>query len=104
LKSKLFSPSLWHERTSTHPLIVNIHGGPHGQNGPSFNFKNQVYAARGWATLNVNFRGSTGYGRNSPMRFLAIKTATKARMFCMASARRCGGICGSIASAWALKA
>ncbi|HXY23872.1 MAG TPA: S9 family peptidase [Candidatus Acidoferrum sp.] len=49
--------------TSKHPLIVNIHGGPHGQNGPAFNFKNQVYAARGWATLNVNFRGSTGYGQ-----------------------------------------
>jgi dipeptidyl aminopeptidase/acylaminoacyl peptidase len=49
--------------TSKHPLIVNIHGGPHGQNGPGFNFKNQVYAAHGWATLNVNFRGSTGYGQ-----------------------------------------
>jgi dipeptidyl aminopeptidase/acylaminoacyl peptidase len=49
--------------TSKHPMIVNIHGGPHGQNGPAFNFKNQVYAARGWATLNVNFRGSTGYGQ-----------------------------------------
>jgi dipeptidyl aminopeptidase/acylaminoacyl peptidase len=49
--------------TSKHPLIVNIHGGPHGQNGPAFNFKNQVYAARGWATLNVNYRGSTGYGQ-----------------------------------------
>jgi dipeptidyl aminopeptidase/acylaminoacyl peptidase len=49
--------------TSRHPLIVNIHGGPHGQNGPGFNFKNQVYAAHGWATLNVNFRGSTGYGQ-----------------------------------------
>ncbi len=46
-----------------YPLIVNIHGGPHGQQGPSFNFKNQVYAARGWATLMVNFRGSTGYGQ-----------------------------------------
>jgi dipeptidyl aminopeptidase/acylaminoacyl peptidase len=46
-----------------HPLIVNIHGGPHGQQGPSFNFKNQVYAARGWATLMVNYRGSTGYGQ-----------------------------------------
>jgi dipeptidyl aminopeptidase/acylaminoacyl peptidase len=49
--------------TSKHPLIINIHGGPHGQNGPGFNFKNQVYAARGWATLNVNYRGSTGYGQ-----------------------------------------
>jgi dipeptidyl aminopeptidase/acylaminoacyl peptidase len=44
-----------------YPLIVNIHGGPHGQQGPSFNFKNQVYAAHGWATLMVNYRGSTGY-------------------------------------------
>src|SRR6266704_209654 len=49
--------------TPKHPLIVNIHGGPHGQNGPAFNFKNQVYAARGWATLQVNYRGSTGYGQ-----------------------------------------
>jgi dipeptidyl aminopeptidase/acylaminoacyl peptidase len=49
--------------TSKHPLIVNIHGGPHGQNGPAFNIKNQVYAAHGYAVLNVNFRGSTGYGQ-----------------------------------------
>ena len=46
-----------------HPLIVNIHGGPHGQNGPAFNFRNQVYPARGWAVLQVNYRGSTGYGQ-----------------------------------------
>jgi dipeptidyl aminopeptidase/acylaminoacyl peptidase len=49
--------------TSKHPLIVNIHGGPHGQQGPAFFFKHQVYAARGWATLMVNYRGSTGYGQ-----------------------------------------
>ena len=49
--------------TSKHPMIVVIHGGPHGQQGPAFNFKNQVYAAKGWATLMVNFRGSTGYGQ-----------------------------------------
>jgi len=48
---------------SKHPLIVVIHGGPHGQQGPALNFKNQVYAARGWATLMVNYRGSTGYGQ-----------------------------------------
>src|SRR5262249_19214456 len=46
-----------------YPLIVNIHGGPHGQQGPAFNFKNQVYSSRGWATLMVNYRGSTGYGQ-----------------------------------------
>jgi dipeptidyl aminopeptidase/acylaminoacyl peptidase len=46
-----------------YPLIVNIHGGPHGQQGPAFNFKNQVYAAHGWATLMINYRGSTGDGQ-----------------------------------------
>jgi dipeptidyl aminopeptidase/acylaminoacyl peptidase len=46
-----------------YPLIVNIHGGPHGQQGPAFNFKNQVYASHGWASLMVNYRGSTGYGQ-----------------------------------------
>ncbi len=48
---------------SKHPLIVDIHGGPHGQNGPAFNFRSQVYAAKGYATLMVNYRGSTGYGQ-----------------------------------------
>jgi dipeptidyl aminopeptidase/acylaminoacyl peptidase len=48
---------------SNHPMVVVIHGGPHGQQGPSFNFRNQVYAGRGWATLMVNYRGSTGYGQ-----------------------------------------
>ena len=45
------------------PLIVNIHGGPHGQQGPAFNLRNQVYSSRGWATLMINYRGSTGYGQ-----------------------------------------
>jgi dipeptidyl aminopeptidase/acylaminoacyl peptidase len=49
--------------TSKHPLIVVIHGGPHGANGPAFTFKNQVYAAHGYAVLNVNYRGSTSYGQ-----------------------------------------
>jgi dipeptidyl aminopeptidase/acylaminoacyl peptidase len=49
--------------SSKHPMIVNIHGGPHGQNGAAFNFKNQVYAGKGWAVLQVNYRGSTGYGQ-----------------------------------------
>jgi dipeptidyl aminopeptidase/acylaminoacyl peptidase len=48
---------------TTHPLIVAIHGGPHGQQGPAFNLKAQVYASKGWATLMVNYRGSTGYGQ-----------------------------------------
>jgi dipeptidyl aminopeptidase/acylaminoacyl peptidase len=46
-----------------HPMITMIHGGPHGQQGPVFNSKAQVYAARGWAVLMVNYRGSTGYSQ-----------------------------------------
>jgi dipeptidyl aminopeptidase/acylaminoacyl peptidase len=48
---------------SKHPLIVDIHGGPNSSNGPEFDFKPQVYASQGWATLTVNYRGSTGYGQ-----------------------------------------
>ena len=44
-------------------MIVMIHGGPHGQQGPAFNSKAQVFAAQGWAALMVNYRGSTGYGQ-----------------------------------------
>src|SRR5262249_26810525 len=52
------------DASSRHPLIVMIHGGPHGQQGPAFNHRAQVYAARGWAALMVNYRGSTGYGQH----------------------------------------
>ena len=45
------------------PLIVMMHGGPHGEQGPQFNAKAQVYAAHGYASLMVNYRGSTGYGQ-----------------------------------------
>ncbi len=48
---------------SKHPLIVVIHGGPHSQQGPAFNFRNQVFANKGWGTLMVNYRGSIGYGQ-----------------------------------------
>jgi len=46
-----------------YPMIISIHGGPHDQQGPAFNFKNQVYSSHGWAILMVNYRGSTGYGQ-----------------------------------------
>ena len=48
---------------SKHPLIVIIHGGPHGAQGAAYSTKSQFYAGRGWATLQVNYRGSTGYGQ-----------------------------------------
>ena len=48
---------------SRHPLIAMVKGGPHTQQGPNFVLRAQVYAAQGWATLMVNYRGSTGYGQ-----------------------------------------
>lgn len=46
-----------------YPLVAVIHGGPHGQQGPAFNSKAQIYAGAGFASLMVNYRGSTGYGQ-----------------------------------------
>jgi dipeptidyl aminopeptidase/acylaminoacyl peptidase len=45
------------------PLILSIHGGPHGSHGYGFNPAFQVYASRGYAVLAINPRGSSGYGQ-----------------------------------------
>jgi dipeptidyl aminopeptidase/acylaminoacyl peptidase len=45
------------------PLILSVHGGPHGMFGWAFNANFQVYAARNFAVLYVNPRGSSGYGQ-----------------------------------------
>lgn len=45
------------------PAIINIHGGPTGQSTASFNSRAQFFATRGYAYLEVNYRGSTGYGK-----------------------------------------
>jgi len=45
------------------PLMVLIHGGPTGQRGASFDGQAQLFASRGWGVLQVNYRGSAGYGR-----------------------------------------
>jgi dipeptidyl aminopeptidase/acylaminoacyl peptidase len=44
------------------PLILSIHGGPHGAYGTEFNFYFQWMAANGFAVLYTNPRGSTEYG------------------------------------------
>lgn len=46
------------------PLIVNPHGGPFGVGDRwGFAMEPQMFAAQGYAVLQVNFRGSGGYGR-----------------------------------------
>jgi dipeptidyl aminopeptidase/acylaminoacyl peptidase len=44
------------------PVLLNIHGGPHGQYGVGFFDEFQVYAGAGYAVVFVNPRGSRGYG------------------------------------------
>jgi dipeptidyl aminopeptidase/acylaminoacyl peptidase len=58
----LMKPVGWRE-DRRYPLILSIHGGPHGMYGYSFNPTFQVYAARGYAVLYLNPRGSSGYGQ-----------------------------------------
>ncbi len=45
------------------PLIVSVHGGPTGQSTARYAPAAQFLATRGWAVLEVNYRGSAGYGR-----------------------------------------
>ncbi|HYL72677.1 MAG TPA: S9 family peptidase [Bryobacteraceae bacterium] len=44
------------------PLVLSIHGGPHGSNSSAFNFEHELLAANGYAVIYTNPRGSTGYG------------------------------------------
>jgi len=45
------------------PFIVNPHGGPWYRDGWGFNPEIQFLANRGYGVLQMNFRGSTGYGK-----------------------------------------
>ncbi|HLI65948.1 MAG TPA: prolyl oligopeptidase family serine peptidase [Caulobacteraceae bacterium] len=45
------------------PLIVQAHGGPTGAASSSFSLSNQFWTTRGFAIVDVDYGGSTGYGR-----------------------------------------
>ena len=45
-----------------YPLVISIHGGPHGAYGEAFHHSFQTFASHGYFVLYVNPRGSQGYG------------------------------------------
>jgi dipeptidyl aminopeptidase/acylaminoacyl peptidase len=46
------------------PAIINIHGGPTSIASARFNTEAAYFTSRGYAWVEVNYRGSTGYGRS----------------------------------------
>lgn len=46
------------------PMVLNVHGGPWAQDTFGYDGEAQWLANRGYAVLQVNYRGSTGYGKN----------------------------------------
>ena len=61
IEASLLKPSGYHEGTKV-PLVVIVHGGPTGRWADTFNAWGQLMAARGYAVLCPNVRGSVGYG------------------------------------------
>jgi dipeptidyl aminopeptidase/acylaminoacyl peptidase len=46
-----------------YPMLLRIHGGPNGQDAHAFTLERQLFAAHGYAVLNVNYRGGSGRGK-----------------------------------------
>ena len=50
--------------SKTVPLVVHVHGGPNARDSWGFSSEVQWLVNRGYAVLNVNYCGSTGFGKN----------------------------------------
>ncbi|MBM4209602.1 MAG: S9 family peptidase, partial [Gammaproteobacteria bacterium] len=55
-------------KAGRHPVVIDIHGGPEGQSRPGYSpFLQYLTAELGYAVIQPNVRGSTGYGRSYTM-------------------------------------
>jgi len=63
-------PALMHKpaKSGRHPVVIDIHGGPEGQSRPGYSpFGQYLVNELGYAVIQPNVRGSTGYGRRFTM-------------------------------------
>ena len=57
------NPEVGAPAEQTPPLIVTVHGGPTSVSSPGYSLAQQFWTSRGFAILDLNYRGSTGFGR-----------------------------------------
>ena len=91
LHGLLYLPASSGERPP--PVVMMVHGGPTAQARPDFSATIQYLAGRGIAVLDLNFRGSTGYGKtftrldNQRLRPNAVRDLVDALAFLRADGR-----------------
>ena len=61
IQSRLWFPADF-DSSKQYPLVVDVHGGPHGAFYDAFDQRQQVLASAGYIVLSVNPRGSSSYG------------------------------------------
>ena len=69
IESILLYPAKF-DSSKKYPLVVNIHGGPHGLFSNSFDITRQLLSSNGYLVLAVNPRGTSTYGKDYMQRVL----------------------------------